>query len=430
MDLWVIRKLHVLTLSGPAIQAPAQQPPVHPHDRPLLRPLATLGKPKVSETSVSFLRRTEYISSVQASRKNESSVFMKPGTGLPQRRPEKRKASAAEPELDKDSPAYIKRKIERGFEHAAASLRDRSRIKHPSKRNVRLVDAYPMLPDLDAFPDSGAYVTVKFATNPVAASNVYDKRLLTGMFRPIARTQKEEEAFNAGMAAYAADPEHATKPFSVSNWNYYLPDSAESASNFLQKYDVADPHRDDEALYTAISGDADATPCFRFQRVRAYETAEEMELDHATKYDREVLLSFVEDAKSKSVQPQSGSGGKAVFYYPVMQRSLIRNQRTKNIARNTAGVVEPEVDSIALFEVTVQDPSEAMTAQMREFAERPLEFPEQQAEDDDEAGNGHGGEEEEDRAERNGDSPMRNGNRHASDDDDQLDERDAEGDDE
>jgi RNA polymerase II-associated factor 1 len=313
---------------------------------------------------------------------------MKPGTGTSAlRRPEKRKAAAAaaaEPEIDKDSPAYIKRKIERGFEYAANSLRDRSRIKHPNKRNVRLVDAYPMLPDLDAFPDSGAYVTVKFATNPVAASGTYDGRLLAGVFRPIARSQAEEAAFTAAMDAYVADPEHATKPFSVSNWNLYLPDAAGAAANFRHKYDVDDPRRDDEALYTAVSGDAGARPCFKFSRVRAYETAEEMELDHATKYDREILLSFADAAP---VPTQPGAGGKAVLYYPVMQRSLIRSQRTRNIARSTIGVVEPEPDTIEVFEVTVQDPTEAMTAQMREFAQRPLEFADRQGEE------GEGGEE-------------------------------------
>jgi RNA polymerase II-associated factor 1 len=386
----------------------------------------------VSDTSVSFLRRTEYISS-GGTRKGESAIFMKAATGNALRRPEKRKASVAEPDIDKDSPAYVKRKIERGFEHAASSLRDRSRIKHPSKRNLRLVDVYPMLPDLDAFPDSGAYVTVKFANNPVVTSNTYDKRLLAGIFRPIARTQKEEAAFNEAMAAYAADPEHTTKPFSVSNWTFYLPDSAGSAANFQQKYDVDDPRHDDEALYTAISGDADATPCFKFSRIRAYETAEEMELDHRTKYDREILLSFVDDAHGLKTQP--GAGGKAVLYYPVMQRSMIRSQRTKNIARNTIGVMEPEVETIEVFEVTVEDPTEAMTAQMKEFAERPLEFPEQhqqEQEGDEENGavEGEAGHaDDEDRRQRRESTPVRNGNRHGSEEQDELEDPDADVDD-
>ena len=93
-----------------------------------------------------------------------------------------------------DSPQAIKRKIDRGFELAEEERKNYKRVKHPSKRNVELVDATPLLPDLESFPDSGAFVTIKFATNPVQSSTEYDKRLLASLFRPINRTQAEEEA--------------------------------------------------------------------------------------------------------------------------------------------------------------------------------------------------------------------------------------------
>lgn len=128
-----------------AIQAPAQPPPPHPNDRPLLRPLSTLGKPKVADPSVSFLRRTEYISSVASKVRPDSGPLR--GLNPAPRRPLKRPS----PEPDKDSPAYIKRKIDQSFAIAAANLKDKSRVKHPSKRNVKVVDAFPMLPDLDTF---------------------------------------------------------------------------------------------------------------------------------------------------------------------------------------------------------------------------------------------------------------------------------------
>ncbi len=190
-----------------AIQAPAQKPQVHPHDQPLLKPLSALGKPKVSDAAVSFLRRTEYISSVASKHRAESSA-LRPNSGNTAKRPDKRKS----PEPDAGTPAYVKRKIERSFDVALANARDPSRVKHPTRKNARLVEAYPMLPDLDAFPDSGAYVTVKFASNPVGTSDSYDSRLLSGVFMPVQRSAAEEAEFEAAMEAHELDPQNNPRP--------------------------------------------------------------------------------------------------------------------------------------------------------------------------------------------------------------------------
>ncbi|ATY64185.1 RNA polymerase II-associated, Paf1 [Cordyceps militaris CM01] len=344
-----------------SIQASAQAPPVHPHDKPLLRPIAALGKPKVAEANVSFLRRTEYISSLATKRFEGNSpraLLMKAKRPLP------RQAEAAA-----DAPQTIKRKIERSFDVAEQEAQDPKRARHPTKKHLKAVEVTPLLPDLDAFPDSGAYVTIKFLTNPMAgAGSKYDPRLLSSLFRPIDKTREEEALYEAALAAHEADPVGHAKPQNLMNYDFYLGDGPAVGKNFGRKFDVDDPEHDEDALYTDRAGG-----CFQFNRVRAYETAQEIELDHLTKYQDEVLLAFNDD--------ESYPRQRAVYYYPVMQKSTIRPQRTKNIAR-TAGIYEEE-QTVDQLDITVEDPTEEMRDAMKRYRAQPLGW-EQEAEEEEE----------------------------------------------
>ncbi|KXX73885.1 RNA polymerase II-associated protein 1 [Madurella mycetomatis] len=359
-----------------SIQAPAQALPVHPHDRLLLRPLSTLGKPKVGDTAVSFLRRTEYISSVQSRPKPADIMFLKPSSGNALKRPEKRKAS---PEPDKGTPAWIRRRIEKSFEVAAVNLAERSRVRHPSKRNVKIVDAFPVLPDLEAFPDSGAYVTVKFSTNPVNSSDSYDTRLLSAIFKPIERTAAEEQVYETAKAAWERDPSQP-KPSQMMNYDLFLPADVRTGENFRAKFDVDNPNRDSGSLYT----NSESGGSFRFPRVRAYETAQEKEMDHDNKYDEEVILAFRDD-EAESKGRNDDSAQKAVYYYPVMQRTTIRSQRTKNIAR-TIGIADEEESHLDELHVQIDDPSEELQAELQRYKLQPVgDLPDDDEEEDDQA---------------------------------------------
>lgn len=365
----------------PAIQAPAHAPAVHPHDRALLRPLATLGKPKVAETHVSFLRRTEYIATTI--KPPSANIFLKPSStsqassNQPFRRPEKRKAASPEP--DKGTPAYIKRKIEKSFDIAQANLKDRTRVKHPSnKSRLRCIDASPLLPDLDAFPDSGAYVTVKFTHNPVPSSSTYDTRLLSGIFKPITRSEAEEASYEAAQLAHERDPENHPRPNNMMNYEFYLPSDTNSAQSFRRRFDVDDPEHDSDSLYPKNSD------CFKFKRVRAYETAQETELDHESKFSDELILAVNEENRPERER--------AVFYYPVMQRSTVRSQRTRNIARTLGGVqIDEDEFTVDQLDVTVDEPDEALKRHMAKYKDHPFGFEE---EDDEQEHNEHDDHEE------------------------------------
>ncbi|KAF4979636.1 hypothetical protein FZEAL_4193 [Fusarium zealandicum] len=382
-----------------SIQAPAHPPTLHPHDRPLLRPIAALGKLKVAEANVSFLRRTEYISST-ASKRHDGAM---PRALLTKANKNRRPVEAAA-----DSPQVIKRKIDMSFDIAEQDLKDPKRVKHPSKKHLKLMDVSPLIPDLDAFPDSGAYVTLKFHQNPVTSSSEYDKRLLSGIFRPIDRTPQEEEAYEAALAAHDQDPANNPKPQNLMNYDYYLTQSSSAGERFRRKFDVENPDHDDEELYTH---ETDTGGCFQYNRLRAYETSQETEFDHTTKFEEEIILAYNED----TFYPNQ----KGVYYYPVMQKSVIRPQRTKNIARNF-GVTEEE-QVVDQLDITVEEPTEDQRDAMKQYRENPLGPSQDKGEEEHE--DEHHDAEGEDDGDHRGSSPAAHRARSASED------RDAEGED-
>ncbi|KAL2886556.1 RNA polymerase II-associated protein 1 -like protein [Ceratocystis lukuohia] len=332
-----------------SIQAPATTPAIHPRDRPLLRPINSLGAPKPADVAVSFLRRTEYISGTTSKR-----TFIDNKAGP--KRIEKRRA----PVEDDDSPAGIRRKIDKSFEFAEAYRKNPSSVKHPENRNLKLVDAFPILPDLDAFPDSGAYVTIKFLTNPVPPSTHYDDRLINGLLKPVETTPSEEAAYHQALELHERDPLNYSKPPPMMNYDFFLTHSATDTKRFRAKFDVNNPENDDDALYSHKS---DNGPCFRFERVRGYETAKEIELNHTTKYSEELLVAFTDGKDSESQ--------KAMWYYPVMQRSSIRPQRQRRLDIRRGFTQDDDRQDLDALDVRIEEPPEDMREAMLAFKENP-----------------------------------------------------------
>ncbi|KAI1191113.1 RNA polymerase II-associated [Nemania serpens] len=367
-----------------SIQASSLTPSIHslhPHDRLLLRPLQTLGKPKTTDSAVSFLRRTEYISSGITKTKHDAGA-LRSLNPTPVKRPTKRRS----PEPDKDSPAYVKRKIDQSFSAAAAVLKDKSRLRHPTKRNLKLVDSYPMVPDLDAFPDYGGYFTVKFSNNPVPASSVYDKRLSNAVLKPSPLPEEIEMAYKLAKQAHERDPANNPKPPNPQTYNYYLSDSLETSDKFNRRFDLLNPNHDDDGLYT--SRNSEGHGCFQFRFVRTYETKDEVEFNNSTKYDEELLIVFNND----EVIDQ-----KAVYYSPVIHRVVVKPQRSKTIHRN-AGFADDTEEIPDRLAVTVNDLDDDVKATIDKWKTDPYgdHFATEQVDGDnggenpEDAVNGHG----------------------------------------
>lgn len=343
--------------------------------------MQTLGKPKTTDSAVSFLRRTEYISSGITKTKHDAGA-LRSLNPTPVKRPTKRRS----PEPDKDSPAYVKRKIDQSFSAAAAVLKDKSRLRHPTKRNLKLVDSYPMVPDLDAFPDYGGYFTVKFSNNPVPASSVYDKRLSNAVLKPSPLPEEIEMAYKLAKQAHERDPANNPKPPNPQTYNYYLSDSLETSDKFNRRFDLLNPNHDDDGLYT--SRNSEGHGCFQFRFVRTYETKDEVEFNNSTKYDEELLIVFNND----EVIDQ-----KAVYYSPVIHRVVVKPQRSKTIHRN-AGFADDTEEIPDRLAVTVNDLDDDVKATIDKWKTDPYgdHFATEQVDGDnggenpEDAVNGHG----------------------------------------
>lgn len=353
-----------------AIQAPLHPPPVHPHDKALLKPLASLGKPKFNDSGVSFLRRTEYISSHTSKSRFESTTSRSliSNTGSRTKRPISN--------IDKESPEYIKSEVERSFQIAAQNLKNSNIMRHPSKRNLKLIDASPLLPDHNAFTDAGGYVTIKFLTNPVPPSSTYDKRVAAGFLQPMEPLASEEAAREEARQLHAQDPERYPAVVNEMEYEFFMTENMKDTINYKRKYDMFDPERDSDELYTRKNPAGEGV--IRFARTRGYESAS-LWTSVTDQYDEEVCLAASDGT--------DGIHQKAVYYYPILQRIIIRPQRRRNIANKKYSQdpatqqeeLERQTDCIDL---KIEEANEELRTQRAAFVTKPYGIdPADQAED-------------------------------------------------
>ncbi|KAI6251500.1 RNA polymerase II-associated protein 1 [Erysiphe necator] len=312
-----------------SIQAPLNPPPPYPQDRALLRPLSSLGKPRLSTSGVSFLRRTEYISSYTSKSRFESSTSrsLVNSTGS-------RKNQKSSQGFHNNSPEYIKSQVENTFKISAHNLENPSLIRHPTNQNLKLVDSFPLLPDLHSFPDAGGYVCIKFLTNPVPPSSTYDKRLESSILKPIEPSDEQIAQRQLERDLHERDPKRYPAPSENFEYEFFLTETQAESLQLKRKFEAIDSNSLDKDPYPHKT--ADGKGCFRFKRIRAYESSTQSG-DTSTKYDDEVVIDI-----------NYGSDNfreKGAYYHPIVQKTSIRPQRTKNIdikRWNAVGSLEAE----------------------------------------------------------------------------------------
>ncbi|KAI4249209.1 MAG: hypothetical protein L6R40_000667 [Gallowayella cf. fulva] len=358
--------------SFPAIQAPLITPPVHPKDKSLLRPLSELGKPKYQGGGISFLRRTEYISSDTARARSEAAPKSTPKPATPKlRKPV---------DTSKDDPINVLRAAVKGFDIAnpedaylgpdtndnikgleptPAELEAWRNPKHPLKGNLKPIDFYPILPDFEADTDTGSYIVAKFSANPTQVVDKRDTRMDVGVLRPIDDDAMLAE-YNAKVAANKADPLRNPHPGgALFNYHFYLPADETSANNLKRKLDVHDPDRDDPRLYTTKNRDGKET--FRLGLQRMYETGRATAQDPNHAY-QEIALALHDPELEATGNDSTRNGderlGKAAYYYPIMQKIQLKPHRSKNLAQlGMASRLQDEDDptKIDAYDAYVED---------------------------------------------------------------------------
>ena len=357
-----------------AIQAPLSIPPVHPRDKPLLRPLSEIGKLKYATGGHSFLRRTEYIATGDARTRDNinNRNLTKPSN-------KKRK----QVDTSKDDPVNILRATVKGFDIAhpedaytgpdgennrirgseptPAETEAWKRPRHPTNPELRLLDSYPLLPDFDAIPDSGSYQIVKFAPNPSQATDVRDTRMDVGLLSFMELSPQAQaviaEDYKNKIAAHQADPARNPMPGPTFSYHFFLPQNDEGMRKIKRKLD-------DDELET---DDADAEPeQVRFDHVRIYDTSRSViNADYPYK---EIALAL-HDREMEDPVLASDSGystarsEKAALYYPLGAKVQLKPRRNRNLAQlGLAGrTSEEDGEIIDGVYVSFREPDDAET---------------------------------------------------------------------
>lgn len=353
-----------------AIHGLAQPPPAHPGDKSLLRSLAMLGKRIGSTTGVSFLRRTEYISSDTGRAKVDTSPLRA------RQSPKKRKASEAARD---DDPVRMLRGIYKGFDTAypsdayrgpdtAEKLRGDAvtspdaaaweKPKHPTNEDLTPLDTYPILPDLCAFPDSGNFYIIKFSTNPVAASDTYDKRLDVAILHPQLPFPDAQKCYEDAKVAYEADPSLPAPKAVDYNYTFYLPEDLKSADAAIMAADSNNPDHDNDSLHPYEN--EEGRRYFRYHYQRTYETYNQSS-SHDDQWGESLTMSLhdpqdedVFDADTIDTRKLQ----KAAYVYPVVTRAIIRPKRKTHLGAPSSHM-EGEEGYTDFADVRFRDPNEA-----------------------------------------------------------------------
>lgn len=341
----------------------------NPRDKALLKPLNALGKPASASEQVSFLRRTEYAAS-------SSPQMFASGSSkdlLRLRNDPKRSTKAR----DKEDPINILKNIVKGFdvaypkdaykgEDSAENMRGApitteevkawANPKHPTNPNAQLLDSYPLLPDLEAIPQMGSYMLMKFTTNPVSVTDKYDTRLDTAIFRPAADPAKE--------AIYEQKKEDwdpasdKPKPLQEYDYDYYLPADEKAVTGIKRKLDINDPDNDDPDLYADDVGDDQRA--FKYPRIRTYETYNQTG-DDENVYNDTVAIALHDPETDVGRVPGAKSRlGKGAYFYPISTRLAIKPKRKTAMASQTGEEEKPDE-----LNLTIREPDEEDVGRIR-----------------------------------------------------------------
>lgn len=363
-----------------AIQAPLSIPPVHPKDKPLLRPLSEIGKMKYATGGHSFLRRTEYIATgdsraretisnrhvTKSSNKKRKQVDTSKDDPVNILRATVKGFDIAYPEDKYTGPDGENNKI-RGSEPTVLETEAWNKPAHPTNPELKLLDSYPLLPDLDAFPDSGSYQTIKFTANPTQATEVRDARMDVGLLSYMEASPQEQaviaEDYKSKVAAHHADPTRNPMPGPMLSYRFFLPQNEEGMRTIKRKLDTDELDNDDpEAEPEQV----------RFDHLRVYETSRSVVNPDFPYKDVALALHDPEmeeqPARASDTGYNTARSEKAAFYYPLGAKLQLKPRRNRNLAQlGLAGRIhEEDEDIIDGVYVSVRESSEGERQRLAE----------------------------------------------------------------
>lgn len=344
--------------------APENPPPVDPADLPFLMTPEQMRNPAPKNANVSFLRRTQYIATTGSVRPADSKIG--PGASRPKMQ---------KPKVSREDPSHIKKYIMKGFDIAYPESKHKgedteTRIKglpatkaeldawanpvHPDNPKLKPAGFFPVIPDLEGFPDPGGFLQFKFDKAPVqSVKGKRDDRMDVGILVPSAPEERVCQEHASKTALHKANPNLYPDPGPIP-WDYdlFLPEKLNSAKNIKRSLNVSNPDRDNASHYTHEG--PDGAKYHRYDRLRTYATNTQV-LNTDQKYkDIGIVLFNPEQAGSNTRLSQ-----KAAYYYPILGKTRLKPERSRTIAQ--AGLAPTQAkakeDQVHQIQVTVRDPN-------------------------------------------------------------------------
>lgn len=330
--------------------------PLHPKDRALLRD-AGIGNINKSEPGVSFLRRTEYIAERAASKSDD--------------RPDSASKKAEEEKADPESQL---RAVEGSFDHAQESLENFAKLRHPRKKHLKPVAAFPLLPDTSMMDTQ--LLNVKFAGSASLTRELELKRRQEG--------DRFDEAFQTKVLRSAI-----FKPITSEDGEwvslYQLKDkhSIDELTEQLQSTEKEQP------MNLLDEEEAVGKP-FVYRHFKNYD----MHFHRFSKPYEELALKLVPVDGDKNSKKRS-----AALYYPISGRVELKKHRASNNSEINRFLDESTIDVIN-FRLREPNTNELKKMDLVRSEYDPMEYDGEDEEIEDKEENG----DEEENPEENGEN--------------------------
>ena len=322
-----------------AIMAPDIIPVLDPADHALMLSPEQLKNQGSKTSNVSFLRKSQYMNA-QNARAGDPLVRTNPRT----QKPVGRSASLVEAQLARDDKENIRRQVQKGFDTAfpqdvrpdttsaplTAVEKDAwENPTHPDNVRLKPVAYYPIVPDLEALPDQGAYASIKFDKAPLPSRRgKRDDRVDVALLRAFPDPQLKPR-WDAKKAAYQSNPDAFEEPGPEPVvFTYEIPiaeDGVDRLHRILNESDQDKNNPDLWAGFNDVPEDGEQTERhIEYTKIRSYPNNITQDVNSG----RFFALSLF-DPDTAPDTSRLKPNGRAAYIYPISKRKKLRADRSK-----------------------------------------------------------------------------------------------------
>lgn len=325
------------------IMAPEVPPLLDPADQELLKSINQI-KSETAASSISFLRKTQYLSTSATRTTNASDLFTKNSRS---RQPVERKA--VESPVNRDEPENVKRHVQKGFDLAypgsvpyndesvkgiprtAAEKAAWDTPKHPSGNSkITVVDKFPVLPDFEAINDEGGvWHRMKFDKPPIGAErNRRDDRIDVATFQTVPNEALMAE-WQAKKDAFEQDPDNYEDPGPEPLiWVMATPTSSDVTSIRKHLFDGHPDKDDPTVVQPLLKQSASKQMRIEFERKRVFHSVTQQMVDPRRLF---ALGLYDPNSKKNTMPPSEAKKAQesAAYFYPIADNVRFKADRSK-----------------------------------------------------------------------------------------------------